>query len=324
MKIEFPTYIDSSMLACYKACPAKFWRTYVQHWKPKGLSVHLIAGKAFARGLEVARKSFYEGEYTMTGALADGTPTHLTVEVPRGDSEVAISEGLKALIISYGDFQCPADSAKSLERMCGAFEYYWDVYPLEDNPENSPVLMPSGKRAIEFSFAEPFGVRHPTSGDPILYVGRMDAIYRYAGDNYVVDEKTTTQLGASWSRQWELRGQFTGYVWGCKKADIRVAGALIRGESILKTKYETQQALTYRPEWQVDRWYDETCTWIERMIEDFKSNEWLHNFSESCTSYGNCAFTRVCTSQTPDPWLETDFERRIWNPVLHEESVLVV
>lgn len=323
---DFPSYVDSSMLACYKSCPQKFFRTYVQHWKPKGLSVHLTAGKAFARGLEVARKVFYEGRYEAVTVVKQPDGTELIgkalIEGPPFDSEFAISEGLKALSIAYGDFEAPADSAKSLERMMGAFEFYWDNYPLRQDDENAPLLMPSGKRAIEFSFSEPIDVRHP-NGDPILYVGKMDAIYRYAGDAYIIDEKTTTQLGASWGRQWALRGQFTGYSWGCHRAGIRVAGAIVRGVSILKTKYDTQQVLTYRPEWQINRWYDETCAWVEAMLADHKSGRYLHNFSESCADYGGCAFMNICTTETPQPWLETNFERRIWNPVLHEETVLV-
>lgn len=302
MNIDFPAYVDSSMLAAYKSCPQKFYRTYLQHWKAKGGSVHLVAGKAFAKGLEVTRKAFYEESL---------------------DSESAISEGLKALTVAYGDFDPPSDSAKSLARMMGAFEYYWDNYPLELDAENSPLLMPSGKRAVEFSFSEPLDIRHPVTGDPILYVGKMDAIYRYAGGNYIIDEKTTSQLGASWSKQWELRGQFTGYGWGCARAGLKVDGAIVRGVSILKTKYETQQAITYRPEWFVDRWYEDTLSWVAAMIEDYKSGKFKFNFSDSCASYGSCAFTRVCSTQTPDPWLETDFERRVWNPILHEETVLV-
>lgn len=300
MKIEFPTYIDSSMLACYKSCPQKFFRTYIQHWKSKNHSVHLTAGKAFAAGLEATRKAFYE---------------------ENADADTAVGIGLTALTRSYGDFICPPDSAKSLERMSGAFEFYWDNYPLREDEDTSPILLPTGRRAIEFSFAEPLDIRHPTTDDPILYVGRMDAILNYAGGAYICDEKTTTQLGASWARSWELRGQFTGYAWGCARAGIRVEGAIIRGVSILKSKYETQQALTYRPEWQVDRWLEETNRWISMMIEDFKSGRFLFNLADSCADYGGCAFRQVCTTQTPQPWLEMEFERRIWDPVRHEETI---
>lgn len=53
----FPHAIDSTMLATFRSCPQKFFRQYIQHWKPKTESVHLIAGGAFAAGIEAARLS---------------------------------------------------------------------------------------------------------------------------------------------------------------------------------------------------------------------------------------------------------------------------
>ena len=51
----FPHTFDSTMLSAFTSCPQKMFRTYVEHWKPKSESVHLIAGGAFAKGIEVAR-----------------------------------------------------------------------------------------------------------------------------------------------------------------------------------------------------------------------------------------------------------------------------
>ena len=150
-------------------------------------------------------------------------------------AEDAIAIGLQRLLDEYGAFECPADSAKSAARTAGAFEFYFANYPLAEG-DGAPIQMPGGKRGIEFSFAEPLPVSHPTSGDPLLYVGRMDAIIGYAGGVYICDEKTTSQLGATWSRQWDLRAQFTGYAWGCEKSGVRVDGAIVRGVSILKTQ----------------------------------------------------------------------------------------
>ena len=58
--------------------------------------------------------------------------------------------------------------------------------------------------------------------------------------------KRQRQLGDSWARQWELRGQFTGYCWAAREAGIDVNGVLVRGVSILKTKYGSAQAITNR------------------------------------------------------------------------------
>lgn len=301
MKPYFPSVIDSSMLATYKSCPTKFFYNYILELKPRELSVHLHAGKSFARGLEVARRAFYE----------DGQST-----------EVAESLGLGALLEAYGDFQCPADSAKSAERTAGAYEYYFSNYPLneEDSP---PITMAGGRRGIEFTFAHPLPILHPITGDPLLYSGAMDAILSFAGGTYICDEKTTTQLGSSWSRQWDLRSQFTAYCWGAHEAGIKVDGALVRGVSILKTKYETQQAITYRPLWLINQWYVEMLDSINEIIECWKAGKWRHNFDSACADYGGCAFRDACRSENPTPYLETGFERRHWDPLTRTESLII-
>jgi hypothetical protein len=204
--------------------------------------------------------------------------------------------------------------------MAGAFEFYWSNYPLEE--ETGPLVLAGGKRAIEVSFAEPLPINHPVTGDPLLYCGRMDAILSYAGGAYITDEKTTTQLGASWSRQWDLRSQFIGYAWGANQIGIRVDGTIVRGVSILKTKYDTQQAIMSQPEWKIQRWYEEMLQHVTNMLQAWKTGVWLHNFDHACAEYGGCQFRDACQSQDETPWLETYFERRQWNPLLRVETKL--
>jgi hypothetical protein len=293
----FPDILDSSMLSTFKSCPQKFYKEYILNYKPKELSVHLHAGAAFARGLEVTRRAFYEENLT---------------------SENSIALGLRALLAHYGDYQCPADSAKSAERMAGAFEYYFQNYAL-NHDDAYPVLLPGGKRGIEYSFAEPLPLNNPLTGNPILYTGRMDAIIHYAGNTLICDEKTTTQLGATWSRQWDLRAQFTGYAWGCERGGVKVDGAIVRGVAIRKTGFDTTQAITYRPEWQIARWYEETLEWVRDILIAWETGRWRYNLDHSCADYGGCGFRLACQSQDEEPWLSTGFEKRIWNPLLRTE-----
>jgi hypothetical protein len=298
--MSFPNLIDASLLSAFKSCPELCRKGYIEHYKSRQPSVHLHAGGAFAHGIERARTAFYvEGK----------------------NAEDAVAEGLGALLQFYGTFDTPEGSPKSAERMAGALEFYFSNYPLE--PDNGdPVVLESGKRAIEVSFAEPLPIDHPETGDPLIYCGRLDAILNYAGGRYVTDEKTATQLGASWSRQWDLRSQFTGYAWGAKQIGIRVDGALVRGVSILKTKYETQQAVVYQPDWKIDRWYNEMLSWVRDLVQCYTSGVWRHNFDHACAEYGGCQFREACSSQDEAPWLETHFEKRAWNPLLRVETKL--
>ncbi len=296
----FPHTVDSTMLSAFRSCPQKMFRTYVEHWKPKSESVHLVAGGAFAKGIEVARKTFYEGEYA-------------------GDADMAVAAGCRALLEAYGDFECPSDSAKSLDRTLGALEFYFDQYPLgADGLE--PASFRDGRKAIEFSFAEPLGISHPVTGDPILYTGRADLIGHFAGGLYVVDEKTTSSLGASWAKQWEMRSQFTGYAWAAaKQAGLRVDGIMVRGISILRTKYDTMQVLTNRSQYEIDRGLEQVHRDIERMIRCWREGYWDYALDGACTEYGGCSLTQVCKSSDPNTWLPMYFERRVWDPLARRQ-----
>ena len=293
----FPHTVDSTILSAFRSCPQKFFLQYVEHWKPKEQSVHLVAGGAFASGIESARDSFY-----VQGNSAS-------------DAEAA---GLNALIKHYGDFEPPADSAKSLERMCGALEFYFSQYPLGADGAN-PITLANGRRGIEFSFAEPLNINHPVTGAPILYTGRSDMIAERAGGVYIYDEKTTSSLGASWGRQWEMRSQFTGYGWAAQRQGIKTHGSIVRGVSILKTKYDTLEVPTYRTEYELERWEAQTIRDIKRMIQAWEEGYWDWNLDGACTDYGGCSFTRVCKSSEPEAWLPMYFSQRVWDPLARIE-----
>lgn len=295
--IPFPHAIDSTTLAAFRSCPQKAFRTYFQHFKPLGESVHLVAGKAFAEGIEHARRAYYEQNLS---------------------AEDSVGFGLKALIQSYGDFECPPESAKSLERTAGALEFYFQSYPLGVDSA-IPLKFPDGRSGIEFSFAQPLPITHPLTGDPILYTGRADMIAEFAGGVYIYDEKTTSQLGASWGKQWEMRSQFTGYCWAAREYGYNPSGVIVRGVSILKTKYGTLECPTYRSDYEIDRWLEQVCRDIERMQYAWKSGYWDYNLDHSCAEYGGCSLLQVCKSSDPDRWLETYYERRVWDPLARRE-----
>jgi len=296
----FPEVIDSSLIAAFRSCPQKAFLEFFEHWKLRDPSVHLHAGAAFARGLEVARTAFY----TEGRSPAD-----------------SVALGLRALIEAYGEFECPADSAKSLERMAGALEFYFERYPLGQD-QAIPMSLPGGKRGIEFSFLEPIEILHPTTGNPILYSGRFDMIVNYQNLALGEDDKTASQLGASWPRQWDLRSQFTAYTWGAKQAGIKLDGFLVRGVSILKTKYDTLETITYRPEWQIQRWYAQMLRDVRRMIASWESGIWDFNLDHACAEYGGCPFRGVCQLVRPEHLLRQQFERRVWDPVRRVETLV--
>lgn len=305
----FPEVIDDTLMRTIKECEGKAWLMYVNHWKPKGESVHLHAGAAWARGLEVARKEFWDNERS---------------------AEDAIPLGAMALMESYGDFVPPEEgsgSAKTLERMLSAFEYYFDEFPLDRGTgplaDGRPIRTEIG-HCVEFSFAEPLDLPHPETGEPLIYSGRTDMIAHWAGGIYIWDDKTASQLGASWGQQWDLRSQFTGYVWAARRAGFKVDGVIANGLAILKTKFNRDRAITNRSAWEVDRWYTQTLRVLRRFIDSWRAGEFEWNLADSCSSYGGCAFRPICKSppETRPEWLPMYFERRLWDPLRRIEVPL--
>lgn len=298
-RAPFPLVWDSTMLSAGRSCPAKLRMMYVEHWKPAAESVHLVAGAAFASGLEAARRAFF----------VDG----------RGRDE-AIAIGLGALFRKYGPYEAPDDSAKNVVRVAGALEYYFSEYPLGADGA-TPHLFGGEKQGIEFSFAEPLDITHPESGEPLIFAGRADMVADAMGGLFIYDEKTTSSLGDSWVKQWDLRSQFTAYCWGLRGHGIHPTGIMVRGISILKTKYETKQVPTYRADWEVERWLKQTLRDIRRFKEMWLADEWDYSLDHACTEYGGCAFSqRVCKSPEPERWLPMYFHKRAWDPLARQET----
>jgi hypothetical protein len=301
-KNEFPLAISNTMREAFVVCPQKFFRGYVQKLVPSTPNIHLTAGGAFAKGLETTRRSFYE--------------QHLSTE----DS---IELGYAALQESYANFDIHhgyTDHNKNFDNLAKAFYDYFMEYKL-DTDTMRPYMTPDGKAALEFSFAIPLPIPHPVSGDPILYAGKFDMLgVRNGEDLWVVDEKTTSQLGAQWNKQWDLNSQFTGYCFAARHLGYPVQGAMIRGVGLLKTKISHVEVPLSRAQWQIDRWYNQMLRDIRLMIAMWESDplqgsEFSYALGSACTSYGECPYKRLCESRTPEDWIEQYYKQSDYNPL---------
>lgn len=298
-KPEFPVIWDSTQRGAFTSCPKKFYWEFYRNLGPQTTSVHLHFGACLASALEVARLAFYRENY---------------------DQDKSIGLGLKALFAAWGDYEDGHD-VKTFANCCQAFIDYCDAYPFGSD-HIQPYKKEDGSPAVEFSFAIPIPeVLHPVSGEPLIYAGRFDMLGVYNQQLFIVDEKTTGQLGNSWLRQWDLRAQFTGYCWAAQQYGYPVAGAVVRGIAPRKKgSVDFAEAITYRPSHIISSWREQLSRDLQRAVSCYTEGYWDVNYDSTCASYGGCQFTRLCESPTPEDWISTYFVERNWNP-LHKDPL---
>lgn len=301
-KPSFPRVVDSTMRADFVSCPQKFYQGYILKKALRGESVHLTAGAAYARGLEVVRKLVWGPE-----------KLHL---------DDALAEAIPYAVAEYGHLDPgEAYSHKSANNIIRAMVAYFDRYP-PSKDHVQPYYKKNGEPACEFTFSIPTAIAHPETGEPILYAGRFDMVGKYNDTLWVLDDKTATQLGDSWARSWRLRGQLTGYCYAAQLYGIPVQGAIVRGISLLKSgAFGFSEPIEYRGPFHIERWWVQLHRDLARMIsmwkdvgEDHPHGYWDYNLAESCNSFGGCPFLSLCTVSKPDQW-DDNYEYRDWNPL---------
>lgn len=303
-QLPFPAFVDSTMLAAFRSCQTKFNYNFLRNLHADGKSIHLVAGGAFAAGLEAARRKVFTPKALMPEELA---------ALPPLDQDGMILAAFQAFAKSWGTYSYSLDMQKSFVNTFYALDVYLrDYHPLTDFIQ--PMFDADGIPRVEFSFAIPLPVKHPVTHDPILFTGRFDLLGTWDGVPVVVDEKTTTALGEQWRRQWDMRGQFLGYCWACQQLGYPVTNAVARGTAILKTKVNFMTVPVHFPQHLINRWYDNLIITLHDMIRVWESSIYRMSFGEACNSYGGCPYTMLCTAAEPSRWFN-NYTYREWNPL---------
>lgn len=304
-KTFFPLVIDSTFLMAFDSCPMAGFRAHIQHLGG-GESTDLIAGGAFAAGLEAARKAYYNLD---------------------ADENEALLAGSEALLEKYGD-HIPTKETKAPERMITALEMYFIEHPMSQDLVQ-PAKLENDEYAIEYSFARKLPFKHPDlPKEDLIITGRADMLVEYAGSLYVFDDKTTgAAFTKNWAQQWATRGQFTTYCNYLKKEGINVKGAYIRGIYLGKTNIKFMDAPSNRSDWECKIWEQQMLKKVERILEAYKqykkSGEHPANYfngawGEACNKYFRpCSYMDLCKSELAEQYIESEYDQNIWLP--HEQ-----
>lgn len=298
LNYNFPKVIDSSMRSSFVACPQQWAYNYCYHLSSITPSIHLHFGAVFASGCETVRRAVFLGNLS---------------------NDDAIIKGIRRLYSEWGTYNESETEKKTLPRCIEALVLYFTEYPPRTDAIQ-PFMRETQGPAVEFNFGIPIDLKNPDTGEPILYAGRFDMLGVFNDSLFPIDEKTTSQLGARWAQQWDLRSQFTGYCWAAQHYGYPASGAIVRGIAIRAHDIAFADAITYRPQWQIERWYEQLIENVESMIEQYtqyKNDQRRFSLSldGACTHYSGCTYRRLCTVPNPEPWMESEYAIREWNPL---------
>lgn len=306
----FPETVDNTMRSAFLKCQRSLFNEHLLCRVGGTDNIHLVAGAAYAAAHDAFRKSYF----------SKGTEHYRNFER-------ALEDGVYELIKHYGydeareSSEAWQGSAKSCERMLVAFLDYWTEY----HPKLSvgKMYFHDGEVASEIGGLIPLRVKHPVTGEFLQMSFRFDYVEDRNGQVWLGDDKTTSSLGQSWAKQWDMRAQFLGYTYAAREVlGIPAVGVIARGTGILKTSIKHMEVPVSVPPYLADRWYEQVNKDFQRIVDAYVKGEWDYDMADGCAAYGGCKFVDSCRSKFPHKVLGS-MPIRVWNPEDPENSPVV-
>lgn len=155
-------------------------------------------------------------------------------------------------------------------------------------------------------------------------IGRIDKIVEWDKTLWVVDHKTTSELGASYFKKSDPNLQFTGYVWAARQLGYNVVGVIVDAVLVAKGLLESSSRarLTplarfdlYRSQENLDEWLEIVKDIQYEIAQNEEYERWTPNF-DACTYYGECPYRRVCVEEKElrPRIIQMDYTVDHWDP----------
>jgi hypothetical protein len=311
----------------WQTCPAKFELSIERHWQPRMKSAPLGFGAVIHEGLA----EWYRGGMNSLNNLQrlDAAIAKIHEKFPKDH---------------------PVDDYRNLNNAERLMRQYANEYP----GENFSVLQ------IEVPFTLDLGLSlsvcadifalNLTTGELVLmrkgcwhinewdalrcescglelevieYGGIVDAITAFGQVLYVLEHKTTSQMGPLYFTQYQTSNQVTGYCWAVKGlSGGRVGGANINAMCLTSSgKITLKREMTNRNDQDFMRWkryIQAECNAIARCRQ---TGIWPYRTEQCLGKYGLCSYHSVHTLSTEleqQRRLESDYEVREWDHELRD------
>ena len=299
--IDDALFIDNSSLERFTTCPRSAEYYICRKRESSDERVALGFGKRIHRMLE-ARYEFH--------------PNVIPAEFPRTDtSEVGTGQRMLARAQQvFADWSVGEEEHRNFSTAVDLITSYNAHYPIE---AFEVLRLPNGKPAIEVPFAVPIGelevnrellVRNPDGTITLRYVGtikvmwtgKIDLIYKREGRIYIMDHKTTSMMGPSYFREFDLSSQVCGYLWAVSKllGNVAVAGFIVNALAIRKQtktgkRFEFERYPVPADDSLIAEFVEDVLHDVSDLIE-FASRGYFPKHTKWCVGkYGPCQYAQI-------------------------------
>lgn len=254
----------------------------------------------------------------------------------------------------YSKHPVPADDWRTMNWAMEVIKKYNEKYAVEEFSLLADTK--TGKPMVELPFAlKLYDAKLKLSSSeseqniPVFYTGRIDLPISIDNQIYVLDHKTTSQMGSQFWDEYRMSAQPRGYAWAFQElTGQKVAGYVINGirtkevpQYVLNGKSYTRSGKTQTAE----GWWNETFQ-RERFVVKHDQNElteWKNNTidlveeffwhysrgyfpmkTKWCAIYGRCPYYDVCSLAASDRSVMLQsglYQDNTWSP-LNKEEVL--
>lgn len=208
-------------------------------------------------------------------------------------------------------------SLKNREYLIRTIVWYLDKF--KDDPAKTRMHPVTGKPMVELHFQFEIGTGSGLLNPPYTLCGHLDRVVDFQDQPFVMDRKsTTTTLGSYYFEQFEPDNQMSLYTIASQIAfKTPVKGVIIDAAQIAVGFSRFVRSFIFKTPDQIDEWLKDLKIWLRQAEIFADKNYWPMN-DKSCHKYGGCPFREIC-SKSPsvrDKFLESNFERRMWNPLI--------
>jgi hypothetical protein len=217
---------------------------------------------------------------------------------PRTPEPHRTTQMLDQVFKQFQAYTPPEDDFRNYGFMVDVVRKYNQTYP-EDHPVAETT---DGKPLVEVPFMVPLGeVMYQGRTIPLMWTGRIDRIYRYDGRLYGMDHKTTSVMGPSFFKEFELSTQLAGYTNAIQTLTGECLSGFVIDAIAIRKPTKTGTSIEFHRQTfacsteQINEFKQDVICTVQGFLEQIDYGFVPKNTKWCFGKYGECQYFNTCT-----------------------------